>query len=137
MKMTDALEVVSKMYIPGAVAHYDRMKPNPWQKAHDEFEGMILHSSGELREMACSRFIDKIRILLDRYKKNLIDIPDVSPVDAFILGDVDRVKRFQSRKNHCCFVCESTLNISLISNDKAQVAVVCAPCKSKIVQARA
>lgn len=74
MRASEALEAVNNMYLLGAVEFYSRVPGNPWQQAHDEFEGQIVLFKGDWSEReravssAAKQFVAKIESLLTQYR---------------------------------------------------------------------
>lgn len=74
MNFSQAIEAVSKIYVPGVVQFYEKQDPDHWQQAHDELEAAMLLFTGSYPDIeskidnAASKFVTRITELVDRYK---------------------------------------------------------------------
>lgn len=110
MRISEALEKVSSKYIPGAVAFFEKMKPNPWQLAHDRFEGALAFSTADNFEehmtAASEEFVDQCLKLLEMFAMmNGTKKQVPSFVDAFNIGDEQQFMNFHSDALNVCRLC--------------------------------
>lgn len=133
MKFTEALEIVGKNYAPGVVNYYSKLTPDPWQKAHDELESIVLTKDKELERLACDAFVSRCKHLIERFQREAITSP-INPVDAFVVGDPERLNRLRSRIDRACIYCESKTNLTLMPSeeDRFDMAIVCRSCAGQI-----
>lgn len=133
MKMSEALERVSRMYAPGCVAYYGNQTPDLWQKMHDELESSLDFSSDEAMSRVCERFVSRAQELVDWYKKNTSPPAAISIADAFHIGNEERLASLQSVRRKECYQCSTRDRIGLeaYGPDALQVRVVCPECKQK------
>lgn len=132
MTTSEALIKISSAYVPGVVAFYGRMNPDPWQQAHDSFERTIIGNRDDgARSAAAEQFSSRCLQLIDTYKSARLPFPKKLTVgDAFAIGDPTRFKAIQSIKNRACYACEDTKGLSIepVSAGSVEVRLVCAEC---------
>lgn len=124
------LDEIGKFYVPGVIAHYEKMPIDPWQKLFDDYEKILL-SGADWPEIdrAGLKCIQQAKNLVDHYSKHSPAAP-LTPRDAFILGDEERVKDWQSAQAHSCYICEEKTGLSFESGTDKMVRVVCLEHKS-------
>lgn len=139
MGITEALEQVGKLYIPGVVAYYEKLNPDPWMEEHEKLNKIVMQCDPELTEVACERFVRRCSELIERFKRESTVPGRVSRKDAFAIGDESRVRQWQSRKGRYCFYCDSTENLTLESDgmDALDVRILCRACKENRNRRRA
>jgi hypothetical protein len=64
-----ALAEISKEYVDGCVAFYDKQNPNPWQSEYDALEAMIKMGSEVDIKNAIDVFETNCKALIKRYKR--------------------------------------------------------------------
>jgi len=134
MKASEALKEVSKHYVPGVVAFYEKMNPDPWFDAHERLnESLLKDKSEEGQSVACKIFVDACVDLIDGYKSRYPGGAKLSDLDAFFIGDEDRVRKLQSQKYRECAECESKKDLVLVRDkeDVNLVYILCKNCKTK------
>ncbi len=137
MRLYQAIEEVSKFYVVGAVAFFDKLNPNPWQRVCDEFEEGVaaaIKRQDLTQEAAhCRVYVNRLRGLCDQFKK-LGQVPaDMTDQDAYYLADESRARRWQSVKDKRCVVCDikGKLVIRKSAENPEEVELVCGTCKDK------
>lgn len=133
MTVSEALNRVGMAYVPGVAAHYERMENNPWQKAHDDLERIMLMKDEAFLRVGVDRFVSECLRLIQAFEAVSRPSDRMTNQDAFIIGDEDRVRQWQSRKFKHCFKCESKENLTLIHDpkDAKGVLIICNQCKQK------
>ena len=135
MTISEALGCVSKVYVPGVVKYYSGMNPDPWQRAHEELEKIVCIKDDLLKTTALARFVTRSSELVDRFKKEstIIDC-EASPADAFAIGDLARVKQFQSIRYRECVRCNSKKDLVIMKcgEDEMQAQIMCRPCMKDV-----
>lgn len=130
MKVSEALEQVSKMYVPGVVAYYGKMRPDPWEQVLSDFEKIMQSHNQDLIEAAAERYVSRSCELIRQFKENQIVSKRVTPMDGFAMGSEQRVEAWTSRKDRAC-LCGEKKNLKIIAmNDGSHgVKVVCGKCE--------
>jgi hypothetical protein len=133
MTFSKVLDFINSNYIPGLVQHYDRLEPNPWQKAFDDMERVAVLQDQALLQAGVDRFYSEVKRLIEAYKALSVFNPKSDHRDAFYMGEVDRVSDWHSRKHKYCVKCQSKDNLTLAKNpkDDLNVIIVCKPCLQK------
>lgn len=133
MTVSEALNKVSAVYVPGVAGYYDKVIPNPWQKAHEDLERLMLLKDDAILRAGLDRFVSNCIGLIKAFESISAPAKYVSPADAFHIGDVDRVRHWQSRKQKHCYKCETKEKLTLVSdpNDPVRTLIVCKDCKQK------
>ena len=80
----------------------------------------------------CDRFYETAISLMKRYKKNNCpsSLMDLSPSDAFMIGDPKLVEDWYRNKDEVCHHCESKDNLSVKFINKTDTILVCSKCKN-------
>lgn len=128
MSYSEALKAVNKAYVPGVVAFYDKMKPNPWQDAHDALERAIdagLDDHGRAR--AAKNFQDRLIQLISAYRAASIPQPRHLDVRDGLTIAPTEADRLASVKQRICYACETgkDLTIEAAEPGSAKVRLVC------------
>jgi hypothetical protein len=133
MKPSTALEMVSKAYVPGVAKFYAGLTPDPWMQAHERLEGAMLACDELITDSAAESFASECIQLINNFKSAGIITKGVSAADSLYLGDVDRVRKHQSRKHKVCFKCETKEGLSIVADplDPASVIISCQKCAPK------
>lgn len=134
MRLSEALDRISKAYLPGVIRFYQRMKDDPWQKAHDRLEGSMLLNKGakdyfEQIEISSREFCEECLSLIDKAKP-FVDLNQtkVSIPDAFWLGE-DRLKELEESTKDLCAQCGSDTQVRMTfkSGHYGIYCGICAP----------
>lgn len=133
MRLSEALETVGKSYTPGVAQYYDRLEPNPWLQAHEDLERVALLREPDLIPAACERFVSRALALIARFTSEGKPSTGISNADAVFIGDPERIRAWQSRKEKHCIDCESKEGLTLTpAKDSAtEVVVICRNCLAK------
>ena len=128
MTITQALDAVSAKYVPGTVAYYAKLIPDPWQSAHDELEKLAGRFDDDYVSAALARFVERCTELTERFKRDATPSQSVSPVDAFSMSDGARVQAHMSRKFKRCVRCDSQVGLRIVpvSPGSMDVMLLCA-----------
>lgn len=131
MTLSQALDAVSKFYVPGVVGYYAKLTPDPWQMAHDQLEDIALLEDEELRDHACQRFVFRCRELVDRFKAEGQGRLRHDFRDSFVIGDPTRDRAWRSRREKACYKCEarSGLTLEQYGADPMEVRIACKDCR--------
>lgn len=132
MLIHEALEEVSRFYSPGCANHYGRMKPDPWQSAHDELERQIGGADNESIGMASELFVRKCKVLVQRFEKETGGGFEMTKQDAFHMSP-DRVRRYQSIRFKQCVSCgtEENLKAERAKDNPGDVWLICPGCRAQ------
>jgi hypothetical protein len=131
MNTAEALDSVSKIYIPGAADFYGKVPGDPWMKAHEDFEAAIRTGKPEIKRPAAERFVDRIRELLEAYRKMGHASPQLSLLDSVNLGQPHHAV-VDSAKYKVCIRCESSKKSLIPQADPlnpGRVYLICRECK--------
>lgn len=130
MKLSQALEEVAAHYVPGVIAYYGKMKPDPWQQAHDDLELVLSTQNEALLDAAADRFVSRCKELSLRFKEEGKAPRRVTPMDGWGLGSEKRVDAWIGRKDKACHCGETKgLKIVPVYPDSAEVTVQCGRCE--------
>ena len=134
MQLNEALESVSKIYVPGTIEFYNQMKNDPWQEAHDVFEGqLVIHRGTEdyfnRMSLAGDWFYKTIKGLIEIYSKlnpeqtSFLDIGD-----ALAIGNEDRLRQLEAMRANFCSICESKEDIRVTTHRAKGAGIYCTKC---------
>lgn len=127
MQISEALDKVGGAYVPGTVAFYAKQSPDPWQSAHDELERIAGRFDEDIVGPTCDAFVSRCLELIEHFKRIGIPQKNVMPVDAFAMGDYQRVRSWQSRKFKECITCGSKEGLRLVAvSGSTEVKIACA-----------
>lgn len=131
MTFSEALEKVNQAYLPGVVAFYGKADPDPWQKAHDSFESLLIVKDPDLILAGLESFVSRCLELIDTFKKTATPARQISVADAFHIGNENKFCEMWSRKKKECFKCGSKSELQIITSptDQLSAAVICKSCK--------
>jgi len=132
MKISEALELVSKNYVPGVVAFYGKTQPDLWQEAHDVLEQAMLTKDLSIMEAAAGVFAHRCLGLIQKYSQ--FNSPTkIQAQDAFVIGDPQKVLEQQSLEDDFCVICESKERLmpQIDPEDFTRVFLICIECKNK------
>lgn len=130
MKVSEALEAVSKFYVPDCAGHYARIKSDPWLAAHEDLNDVVQLGDLENSEIAADVFVSKIKCLVDSFSSLGIKSKEITIQDAFAIGNTDRLQKWASNKSTMCYKCESKKELTLMNQEGSpSVVVVCRSCK--------
>jgi hypothetical protein len=134
VRVSEALNAVSRIYVPGVAKYYDALKPDPWFAAHEELEKVMLEGDQAAIESAADRFVARMTELVERFKREGAPSKGVSAADGLFMGDDKRVRGWQSRKAKECVQCGTKEKLKLMSNpkDKVDVVVICHDCAAEV-----
>lgn len=133
MRVSQALEEVSQVYVPGVVQFYDKQTPDPWQAMHDELEQIIGIQDEAIVSAACLRFVARAKELVERFKRDSTPSKSYSYADAFhSSGEVQSDNDWSVRKKRCV-VCSGKDNLTLetVGKDALQVRIICKTCRTE------
>lgn len=133
MTVSEALNKVGAAYVPGVVAHYDRFKPDPWQKAHDELEKLLFIQDEAIISAALEGFVSECLKLIKAFQETSVAPLRITSADAFHMGDEQRVSQWQSRRHKHCVKCERKENLTLVTDpkDPLNTLIICKECKAR------
>src|SRR4051812_32364025 len=114
MRVSEALGQVSKAYIPGMVAYYERFNPDPWMQAHEDLERVMQAQNLELNEVAAVRFVERCTQLVERFKREGSEAGTIAPQDAIHMT-TKAIGAWMSRKHKICAYCEGTESLKIVS----------------------
>lgn len=129
MAPSQALKIVSDAYVPGAVAYYSGLKPDPWEQTHlllgNQIEQPDIHGPPNY-----NAFAQRLLELIERFRRDGTVQRSVSPADAFQISDPTRLEAIESLYERKCRACEGkkTLRIYPVAGHKTQVELLCDPC---------
>lgn len=131
MKVSEAMELISNIYIPGVVSYYENFKTDPWWSAHKNLERVMGMRDPGLTESVAQNFHDRCVELIERFKRDGKESEDIRPIDAMNMS-VANVNAWYSRKHKSCFKCGSfkDLKIEALPNS-VDVVLVCRECKAQ------
>lgn len=134
MKIGEYLDQVAANYVPGVAAYYKPLNPNPWDKAHDEFQESLQSKDLEIMLAAAQAFASRCLELIERFKRDSQPSKGVSVIDAVHMMSEERVMAHQSVKYKECYKCRTKEGLGLESygEEALQVRVVCKACKVKL-----
>lgn len=129
MTLSKALAVVNERYVPGIVAYYGKLTPDPWQAAHDELEKIAGRFDDAIVSATCERFVVRCTELIERFKREGKVSNSVAPSDAFAMGE-NRVQEHLSRKRKECIHCGGKVGLKIVpvSEGSIDVKVICSQC---------
>lgn len=134
MKLSEAIDEMERIYIPGAIAHYERINPDPWQRANDEMERDLVKGNPSLAEVAVERWIFTMRALLERFRQEGQPSEPIS-LDAFMMGS--RWNETESTEYLVCAKCGSGMDLSpCLSPESGRSVMFCRKCKPSLQGAR-
>lgn len=135
MQISEALDQVSKMYVPGVVEFYEDSKTNPWQAAHDRYEAMLLLWTGQPEYFdkmaeAAKNFVQDCKKLIETFKALHPEQPElITNHDAFHISDEQRVRELQSLAGDNCQGCGASHGVRIAFNQKENKhALYCKEC---------
>lgn len=131
MTLSKALEAVSARYVPGTVAYYAKMNPDPWQTAHDELERIAGIMDEATVTPILERFVQRCAKMVEDYVASKAPkSKSVSAADAFALCSNEAVTAHFSRKRKECAKCEtkSDLKIVPVRPGSMDVMLMCRSC---------
>jgi len=134
MKFSEALEQIKKAYVPGTVAHYSAQNPDPWQKAHDDMEKILLLKDSSLLELGIQRFANQCLSLIEQFKQLGIQPAQLDAADGFHMGE-SKINQYYSRKHKTCVKCEKRakdLRIVPVEGDDLNVVLICGQCRGEM-----
>ena len=116
MKMSEALETVNNLYVPGVVEFYARAKDDRWQLAHDEFEGSVVIYEGDP-----SIYEKKVSAASDRFVARITDLKirgagrskDTGHVIGFYSNSERQADARMSVSDGRCAKCGSERNVRI------------------------
>lgn len=134
MKIGDYLDQVASAYVPGVAAYYQPLNPNPWNRAHDDFQESLKSPDFDHRLDAAKAFASRCLELIERFKRDSQPSKGVSVIDAVHMMSEERVMAHQSVKYKECYKCRTKEGLGLESygEEALQVRVVCKACKVKL-----
>lgn len=131
MKVSEALDRVGQIYVPGLAAYFEQFKPDPWLAAHEDLERVMIAGDEAMTEAAADGFLNRCTELVDRFKRDGVPPTKMDPVrDGFNLGNVGRVAAHMSRKNKDCAKCGSKEKLKIVPVQKGgtDVMLLCESC---------
>lgn len=130
MKLSEALERVGAIYVPGVVKYYGQLNPDPWQAAHDELEKVAGIFDEDIVSAATARFVSRCEELVKRFKQDGQQSKSVSPADAMALGSTQRVSAHLSRRFKKCCRCDAKKDLKIVpvGDGSMDVQVICEAC---------
>jgi hypothetical protein len=132
MKFSEALDQVSKAYIPGVVAFYAQLDPDPWQEAHDILDEVLETEDQDLILLGIKTFANRCLELIDLFKQTGLTPKYLSIADAFHIGSERMLAEISSRKYKHCFKCQAKEGLSIINSptDERAAVVICGKCRN-------
>lgn len=133
MKLSEALQSVSRIYVPGVAKYYAQLNPDPWQAAHDELENIIGVFDEAKCGPTCERFVSRCSELILRFKQEGRPSKSVSGADAFTMASRESIDAHLSRKLKRCAKCEvkTGLDIYPVLGSDTDVFLLCKQCALK------
>ena len=133
MRASDALVEISNEYVSGVAKFYEQAKPNPWQDAHDALEKHMASGTGDYFErvgIAAEIFRDKCVAMIKKYKAlHAVPTEKLTAVDAFHIGDAERVNDIQSQQENACRSCGTKKNVRGVRNpETGKAGIFCTTC---------
>lgn len=130
MKLSDFLEAVNAMYIPGLVKFYAGMKPDPWQAAHDKLEVSLLTKDPQIIADATKTTFNELKRLRDAYAQGVQTKPQPEPYEAFFNPSI--ADNFENQIE-ACRVCGSKKDLVTMSTGakSSELMIVCKTHKPK------
>lgn len=113
MKLSEFFAKVQRLYVPGVIQHYGKMKDDPWQASHDKIENALLTQDQSIIESAAYTASVELDRLIKYYKSvtaSAVVIPN--PMEAFFSNGL--VDYFEN-KNQECRECGSRDSLSVVS----------------------
>jgi hypothetical protein len=132
MKVTEAIDRVGALYVPGVVAYYGRLTPDPWQKAHDDLERLAGVVDENELTAPLEQFIARCSELIERFKREGSPSKIQAP-EAFLMASARQVQAHMSRKHKRCARCDSKENLRIVpaSPGSMDVMLLCLGCQAK------
>lgn len=130
MTISDVLREIKAIYVPGTVGYYDQLNPNPWMQNIDVLEQAS--QANPDASIICERVVSRARELVERFRKEGGGrAREVTELDAFYIGDPDKVEQWESVIHQKCVKCGTKENLTIepVGADALQVQIVCKPCK--------
>jgi hypothetical protein len=133
MQLSQALEEVSKIYINGTIEFYNGMKPDPWEAAHERYEGQLLLYGGtkdyfDKMAIAAQAFYEECKKLIEKFKVFNDSDKQMTFIDAFAIGNIDRVSVLQSIELNECAKCGVRENVFAGTDEKLGPGIYCIRC---------
>ncbi len=134
MRLGEAVEAVSKFYPVGAVAFYNKQKPDPWEaeclKMESEITEAIKNGDTEAEIRVCVTWVKELKNLANEFKKRNIMPDKMDDRDAFYLADDERVRRWHSVKDKECYGCQTKQKVKIKYSKRApdEPVIICEAC---------
>ena len=130
MYLSEALNQVGKAYVNGTVEFYNRMENNPWQAAHDRYEGQLVLNQGKPEyfksmEVAANEFVKDCKNLIKLYEAMNPEQKRLSIPDCFVIGDEARVRMIQALEMNVCGICESSDSVKVTFHPTKGAGIYC------------
>lgn len=131
MQLSSLISRIQAVYVPGALAFYSKMDPDPCQQAADKFESVLATNDPELIELAGERYYNTTVKLMQEFRKQQCAPGELSPGDGFMMGDPARVDRHYSLKDRTCLDCEGqqALQNFMFKGDPNDSFFLCRDCR--------
>lgn len=134
MKTSEALNDVSRAYVPGVVAHYAKQTPDVWQCAHDEWETSFFLADEAVRDAATLAFRDRCMELIERFKRD--SNPQAPRLSDALNLHQPRYDASRSVRKKECAACRGSdgLRIVRLSADALDVTLLCGRCQPSDIE---
>ncbi len=129
MLLSEALSLLDGDYEAGCVEYYARMKPDPWQVAHDKLEAKVT-APQDVLDGAVDEFCNELKNLQAAYR--LVkpkDRPQPMPWNtAFYAKDMAQSNERQAKNDRACVDCMTTKGLVPYRTENGMIPI-CGPCK--------
>lgn len=127
MTLSEALSLLAVEYPEGCAEYFGRMKPDPWQAAHDELEKHIKEPE-ELLNAAVDRFYSELQNLQASYKVSGVKAKPLPWNSAMNSPSLGAAKERWAKVDHRCADCMTDKGLGPLKTENGFIPI-CSPCK--------
>lgn len=129
--VSESLESVARAYVPGVVQYYSKLDPDPWQRAHDDFQETLAVQDFAYRRAAAATFERTCLALIDRFKREGTPARKVGVRDAIELG-TKHLPAAESKVARRCYKCGSDRGLCIERYAEGlSTRIACQVCKAR------
>jgi len=117
--------LISKIYVPGMIAHFERKGEDHWEKINDEWTEAVKNNT-QTEELA-QKLLGAAKICIQWYKRDGTPSGIIDWRDSFILGDAQPAIDSSSVAAEVCAHCSETsdLKFEATGDKKSPTRLVC------------